>query len=93
MSRLVTNTEIDDVILSCFDGTEWHLSLWFPKIARGVLGLPALPSDGEFQAHLLELIERGALEAGAVDGAAFNARRLELRGAYCPDLYVRCVEG
>lgn len=80
---------IDDAILESLDGTEWHMSLWFPRVAREVVGLRTPASDAEVQHRLIRLIDQGVLETGMVEGAEFIARKLEssLRG--CPDLYIR----
>jgi hypothetical protein len=84
----MTKTEIQKSILESCEGTEWHLSLWMPRVAREVLGIPAGASDAEVQTELLRMIEEGVLEAGAVDGAEFERRALELKER-CPDLYIR----
>ena len=92
MTKLVAQTSVDTAILECFDGAEWHLPLWFPKVTRAVLGLPATISDAELQAGLLELLHRGELETGTVEGADFRRRPIVSLGAGCPDLYVRIPE-
>ena len=81
-------SEVDELILGCLDGTEWHLSLWYPRVTRMVLGLPAGPADAELQDRLATLIENGTLEVGVVEGAAFAARPFT-RTAPAGDLYVR----
>lgn len=85
----MTKTEIDNDILACFEDADWHLSLWFPRVAREVLRLPPDIDDAEAQRCLLDLVKSGTLEAGAVDGAEFEARPLDLSAGCCPDLFVR----
>ena len=83
--------DVKAAILDCFDGTEWHLSLWFPRVARQVVGLNAAASDQEIQSALGELIRSGALETGYVDGAQFSACQCSEITLPCPDLYLRSV--
>jgi hypothetical protein len=76
-------------VMAAFDDAEWHLSLWYPRVTREVLGLaPSIP-DAEIQRALRELVDEGALEAGAVDGAEFAPRPLTLTPGPCPDLFLR----
>lgn len=82
---------LEAAILDCFDGTEWHLSLWFPRIARPVVGLNSTAADEEVQRALLSLVHSGALEGGHVDGAEFTPCDCSDVAIPCPDLYLRSV--
>jgi hypothetical protein len=77
------------MILDCFDDAEWHVSLWFPRVTREVLGLTPAISDAEAQQCLLHLLSDGTLEAGTVTGAEFEPAPLDLKSGACPDLYIR----
>jgi len=85
--------EIERQLVTCFDGTEWNLSLWFPRVTREVVRFPAGISDAEIQQCLLGLIHSGTLETGTVEGSEFAPAPFDPAGtnARCPDLYVRAV--
>lgn len=77
---------LEETVLSCFEDTEWHLSLWFPRVARQVLGLRVAAGDEEVQSCVRRLLEAGLLEAGTVDGAEFQVRACT---DWRADLYLR----
>lgn len=85
----MTPQDLDHMILNCFGDAEWHLSLWFPRITRSILRLPASISDDVIQTRLLALLTSGALETGSVDGSDFVPCVFDPSRGSCPDLYVR----
>ena len=88
------HAELRALLINCFDDTGWHLSLWFPRVTREVVGLsPGVP-DSDIQKCLLDLICEGVLETGTVEGSDFvtTAASLPPSGP-CPDLYVRAAAG
>ena len=86
----MNETETRKLLIQCFDDTEWHLSLWFPRVTRQVVGITSRAADTEIQQCLLDLIREGALETGAVEGSDFVATPLALPpSGSCPDLYIR----
>ncbi len=87
----MTTPELERLILDRCDGTEWHLSLWYPRATREVMRIPIEIADAEIQRTLFRLIESGRIEVGSVEGADFQPQRFEIPGAGCPDLYVRAT--
>ena len=90
----MNETETRQFLIDCFDDTEWHLSLWFPRVTREVVGIPSRATDAEIQHCLLDLIREGILETGAVEGSEFVAAPFSLQQpGPCPDLYIRTAAG
>lgn len=87
----MTTPELENLILDRCDGTEWHLSLWYPRPTREVMGIPREIGDAEVQRTLFRLIESGRIEVGSVEGAEFLPQPFEIPRSGCPDLYVRAA--
>ncbi len=83
--------ELEALILDRCDGTEWHLSLWYPRVSREVIGIPRTVADSDVQRTLFHLIEEGRMQVGSVDGADFRPEPFIAPSAICPDLYVRAA--
>ena len=83
--------EIEQKLLRCFEHTEWHISLWFPRVTREVVGFPADVTDAEVQACLVRMIDSGLLETGTVEGSEFMPSAPQAGNAARGDLYIRAT--